>query len=127
MAQAVNSSVVVEQPEQKAINIAHNIVQDYIISEDIIIKWNSLTNLIREQMIVAFKEITPVTAEKYIFDFAGLLKHEFNMQSEWIYPHILANGYFSGTEYDGKLLRIALLNTEKLNRYTQLFYAKDKS
>ncbi len=117
----IQTTAVSQALEKKSINIANNISSTYDITPTVIARWNSLTNLIRERMIIAHKEITPVVAEKYIFDFAGLLKHEFQMQSEFIYPHILANGYFSGTEYDGKILKIALLDTERLNRYTQLF------
>lgn len=114
-----SSSLALEQPSR---NLADNIIVENALSPIIIMRWNSLTNLIREKMIIAYKEIEPVIAEKYIFDFYGLLKNEFNMQDVYIYPHIIGNGYFSSTEYNGNLLRIALLDEERLSIYVELFY-----
>lgn len=83
--------------------------------------WNSVAPILKLKYISTTKEITLAVAEKYRFDFEGLLKNEFRIHPEFIYPTILANDLKSSNDYDGRSRKVILLDDRILNQYYNIF------
>ena len=70
------------------------------LSEELLHKWdNVLVGLSLNDIYT--KEVSPSEADKYIFDFNGLLQ-SLSIPEKYWYPHIKLNDFKSFTEYDGR-------------------------
>lgn len=74
--------------------------------------WETLVPILPKYSL-GEKEVSPNTADKYIYDFYGLLKH-LNTPDEYLYPHLRINGLDTSSDYDGKKTIILLLDTNAL-------------
>lgn len=101
-------------------NIALDIKDKEPLTSDLISRWNTTLHILKENHIANVAEITPVLAEKYRFDLAGLLMNEMNIPEKHVYPHIIINGYDSSYSYDGKKLRLSILSEHALDLYYKL-------
>lgn len=90
------------------------------ISESIINKWNSVTPILNDKYIDNEAEITGNVAYKYKHDFSGLVM-SLGVPLEFAYPHIVVNGYTSSIDYDGKNMKIKIINQNRLNLYLTQF------
>ena len=90
------------------------------MSEQLINKWNSIVPILKEKYVENEVEITGNVAYKYKHDFVGLLI-SLGVPLEFTYPHVVANGYASSIEYDGKLMKIKIINQNKLNLFLTQF------
>lgn len=102
-------------------SISKNIVVTTPLTYQMVFKWDSVRNVLQEKYVVATKEISPVQAEKYKHDLFGLLKNELNIPKEFLYPHMIVNGYDSPSNYGGERLRFKILDTRQLKLYHMLF------
>ena len=96
----------------------------YILHPELVTKWNSVIDTLRQYSVTKVKEISPVDSEKYKFDLWGLFKNEIGVDEKFIYPHIRVNGYDSSNQYEGKKLKFKLLDPSTLERYHKLFNKK---
>lgn len=103
-------------------NIGQKIETDnYVISKDLVIEWNRIKLLLQSKYVVTTKEITPVQAEKYKFDLFGLFRDVMRIPEQYIYPHIICNGYDSSQCYNGDKLRFDILDNPTLMKYHRVF------
>lgn len=70
------------------------------LDEAIMHKWDSILVAITSNDIYT-RVIDSSEADKYIFDFNGLLE-SINIPEKFWYPHIRLNNFKSFTEYDGR-------------------------
>ncbi len=70
------------------------------LTEELLHKWDNILIGVTATNIYT-KEMTPGEADKYIFDFNGLLQRLSIPEKYW-YPHIKLNNFSSFTEYDGR-------------------------
>lgn len=102
-------------------SISKLILQNKIIPKSVFDKWNSVKYYLIENHVAGETEISPVNAEKYRFDLYGLFNNVLFIQPEYIYPHIIVNGYTSSYDYNAELLRFKILDTTVLSSYYRLF------
>ena len=103
-------------------NIGDSIKTDtYIISKDLVMEWNRIKLMLMTKYIVTSKEATPVQAEKYKFDLYGLFRDILQIPEQYIYPHIICNGYDSSQCYTGDKLRFDILDNPTLMKYHRVF------
>lgn len=86
--------------------------------------WINVQDLLPD-MISNIAEIPPAKVQKYRFDMEGLFKEFFNMDTKYIFPHILVNGYLSSSDFNCERLRFNMLNTSMLDEY-ELFFRRKK-
>ena len=101
--------------------LASSNIQEGYMTHKVANGWCNVLPFLLQFNIVDTEEITTVDAEKYRFDMYGLFKHVLNIPDEYIYPHILANGYDSSYDYNGNQLRIKMLDLSALEQYYNLF------
>jgi len=89
---------------------------------DIMNKWNNIAPLLKTEYVEKTIVIPGVLQEKYKFDLYGLLL-ELDVPLHHIYPHIIANGYKSSSDYNGEHT-LNILNRNKLESYSELFSKK---
>ena len=70
------------------------------LTEELLHKWDNILIGVTASNIYT-KEMTPGEADKYIFDFNGLLQ-SLSIPEKYWYPHIKLNNFSSFTEYDGR-------------------------
>ena len=70
------------------------------LTEELLHKWDNILIGVTAANIYT-KEMTPGEADKYIFDFNGLLQ-SLSIPEKYWYPHIKLNNFSSFTEYDGR-------------------------
>lgn len=102
-------------------SISSKITSDYPLSRDLVIKWNNIREVLLKNHIVSTVEITPVDAERYLFDLHGLCISALRLPEYQVYPHMIVNGYTSSYDYNGELLRFKLIDSGKLLNYYRLF------
>lgn len=80
-------------------NLIHSAMSK-TLTEELLHKWdNVLVGLVSTNIYT--KEMSPGEADKYIFDFNGLLQ-SLSVPEKYWYPHIKLNDFKSFTEYDGR-------------------------
>lgn len=94
---------------------------DNSLSRDLCVKWQSIKPLLETKYVLNTFTITPVTAAKYRGDLLGLFRHEVGVDINYIYPHIIANGYDGPNCYDGEQLTFKLLDLAALSKYYRVF------
>ena len=104
--------------------LINSLRSQYILHPELVTKWNSVIDTLRQYSVTKVKEISPVDSEKYKFDLWGLFKNEIGVDEKFIYPHIRVNGYDSSNQYEGKKLKFKLLDPSTLERYHKLFNKK---
>lgn len=104
-----------------AVSIGKNINISTALTNKIVFKWDSVRSVLQEKYVITTKEVTPVQAEKYKNDLFGLLKNELSIPNEFLYPHMLVNGYDSPSAYGGEKLRFKILDPKQLKIYRMLF------
>lgn len=104
-----------QKPIQEYIDIS--IVKDKRLFE----LWNSVVPILKMKYIATTKEVSLAIAEKYRFDFEGLLKNEFRIHPEFIYPTILVNDLKCSNDYSGEVKKIYLLDDRILSQYYTTF------
>ena len=72
-------------------------------------------DLENSQMRTVFVE--PAIADKYRFDFEGLITLEFNVPRVLIPLTLYINGLTSSTQYDGSMLAIRIVDESELSDY----------
>ena len=83
--------------------------------------WNSIAPILKFKYIVDERSVDGAIANKYKFDFEGLLINEFKIHKEFIYPTILVNGYSSSTDYNGETKRILIIDDKIMYDYLRMF------
>lgn len=86
--------------------------------------WINIQDLLPDMFSGNIVEIPPAKVQKYRFDLEGLFKEYLNMDSAYIFPHILFNGYLSSSDFNCEILRFKLLNTGQLDEYDRFFRRK---
>ena len=84
-------------------------------------RWDSIRDVLKYRYIVGQKDITPVQAEKYRGDIYGLFRNELNIVHEYVYPHMIVNGYLSPYDYGGEILTFDIIDIDALRTYYSLF------
>ena len=92
-------------------NLVNNVVSD-IGSEELLHKWDAIAISIDVDKITV-KKLDNNIADKYVFDFNGLLAF-LNIPSIYWYVHARLNNLSTGTDYNGKL-DIYIINNEYLD------------
>jgi len=90
------------------------------VTKELISMWNISMKAIMENDTMKRTPVDPVVANRYKYDFYGLLKY-IGVPEEYHYPHMIANGYSSPLRYQGDVYDIILLNLETLNVYYSAF------
>lgn len=104
-----------------AINLGNSInVMNTYNNKEMIKQWSSIRPLLNKH-IITIKEIPPLYAEKYRFDLWGLFRDVLQIPEDYIYPHILVNGFDSSNCYDGGKLRFGIMDYAGLNPYFKIF------
>jgi len=93
---------------------------DFPLTKDLINKWNSVVPVLKNNYIDRTITIDPNIADKYKFDFIGLLTH-LDVPVELHYPHIVVNGLVCSTDYKGDFKEINILNYTEAGNYYELF------
>lgn len=94
---------------------------DIYIDEYMIEYWNSVIPLLKMKHGKTFKTIDPVTANKYIFDFHGILKNIFQIDEKYFIPITLVNDMKSSNEYTGNIREIIIPDLSVLDNYYNEF------
>ncbi len=81
------------------------------------VNWFDITKLTFSNYVIE-KTITITTANRYKGDFFGLLTREFNIPEEHLIPNLIVNDLDSSTSYDGRVISIKLIPSDKLTSYT---------
>lgn len=105
-------------------SISNNIDIATPLTKDMVIKWSTIRSVLQENYVITTKEISPVQAEKYKNDLFGLMANELSIPKEYLYPHMLVNGYDSPSSYGGERLRFDILDPRQLKIYHMLFLNK---
>lgn len=101
-------------------SIINMIPETHVLTENLVHKWNSIKDILTTNYKHRTVEVEKVLASKYRGDFVGLL-FNYNIEPEFHYPHIIANGLTSGREYNEDMREIIILDTERLLHYYDLF------
>ena len=101
-------------------NLQDNITTNIPIDRSIIHKWNTVIPMLMDSKFYIISTIDPVDANRYIFDFYGLLTF-LDIPQEYHYPHLRVNGYTDPTAYTGNDVNIKILDTGTLATFQQLF------
>lgn len=83
--------------------------------------WNSIASILKYKYIVNEKTIEPAVADKYKFDFEGLLINELKIHKEFAYPTMLVNGYSSSYNYNGDNTKILIVDDSIMFDYLSMF------
>lgn len=102
-------------------NIKEQIDLSYNPNSNLINKWNNIRIILKQKYVIATKEISTSDSRKYLHDLEGLFSDIFYTKPEFIYPHIIVNGYNSSCDYNGEILRFKILDNTALNNYYRLF------
>ena len=94
-------------------------------NKNMVTSWNNVSSVLINEHIVGITKIEPYLGYKYRGDMYGLFT-ELEVPDEYIYPHILANGYSNGNAYDGKQLEIITLDVNVLRTYYKIFKKNNK-
>lgn len=93
-------------------NLIHHTISREL-SESIMHKWDNVLVGVKADDIYS-NDLTLGEADKYIFDFNGLLQ-SIGIPEKYWYPHIKLNNFKSFTEYDGRTT-IYLLDSTFLDK-----------
>lgn len=104
-------------------NLATKLDTNNPLTGDMVGMWNSVVLDILTSGVTNTVNIDIVTAEKYRFDFDGLLR-SIGVAREHMYPHVRVNGLYSSGDYDGMSVSIVTIDTAVLVQYVQHFYKK---
>ena len=91
------------------------------LSKKIINDWNTVSQVLKYKYTNNIEELKPVYAEKYKFDLYGLLKDVFSIPDEYLYPHMIINGYDCPTDFTGEQLIFRKLDVDALAGYYNRF------
>jgi hypothetical protein len=106
-------------------NISRRLASGYVMTSDLIGRWNTVLDTLSNKHIVEHRGISPAVAEKYKGDMYGMFR-ELGIPDSHIYPHIRVNGYLSSMDYYGEILVINILDNSVLEQYIRLFLLKEK-
>lgn len=104
-------------------NIAKDIPAGNKLDKEMIKKWNSVLQQLIETRSGPF-EVDAAVCEEFIFDLAGLLKHQLGVSDDLIYPTIRVNGYNCSQNYMGNQNQFYLLDSSLSGLYRSLFARK---
>lgn len=93
---------------------------DYYLTNELRNKWDMAIPYLKNK-INGYKEIEPQQAEKFRYDFYGLLANILGMEWQYHYPVMKLNGYDASYCYDAKKLRIAIPDPSALNSFYSAF------
>lgn len=102
-------------PLYTSIDVSNALYKHYIV------EWQRVKLILMRNHVVSVKETTPLYAEKYKFDLWGLFRDVFFIDTPYIYPHMICNGYDSSNIYNGNQLRFNILDNNILTTYYKLF------
>lgn len=88
-------------------------------SETTINRWNNLTRLLIKSDRYEVKSIDISIADSFKFDFFGLLKNKFDIPDQYLYPHLIVNGFTDPSSYNGET-NIKIINPQALSILYQL-------
>ena len=108
-------------------NISNTIDTSDTMTEDLMIKWNNIIDILSSKHLEREVSIKPTIAAKYRFDMFGLFQNDLGIPPELIYPHIRVNGYNSSSCYDGYQINIKIIASDILMSYYKLFTKKEKT
>lgn len=91
---------------------------DEHLNEQNIHKWAHIISVIDVKHVYE-QTISIVEADKYIFDFNGLLQ-SFNIPEKYWFPHVILNNFSSSTDYDGRKKIYIIDNAILSNIYSHL-------
>lgn len=92
-----------------------------MLDRELCIKWQSIKQFLETIYIADKITITPVEARKYTGDLYGLFTKVLKVDYQYLYPHIIANGYDGLNDYDGRRLTFTVLNIQALQKYMDSF------
>ncbi len=100
------------------------VLDTIVLDKEYYNNWINIQDLLPDMLSGNVAEIPPAKVQKYRFDLEGLFKEYFNMDSKYIFPHILVNGYLSSSDYNCERMRFNLLSTSQLDDYDRFFRRK---
>lgn len=89
-------------------------------SDLVIERWNNVIQSMVKEAIIAEHKLSENMLDKYLFDFDGLLRNEFDVAVRFFYPNYLVNGLRSSLDFDGTLTTIKLIDPSTLARYEEM-------
>lgn len=104
-----------------ATKITDLIKTSYIMDKDIIKKWQSVKGILIQKGIQTELDVKSSAAESYKFDLEGLFINILKIKPEYVYPHIIINGYNSSQSYTGDKTKFFILDNQYLSMYYSLF------
>lgn len=90
------------------------------LSEELVIKWNHVSDIIKQNYVINETTIEGNLGYKYRGDLYGLFR-ELEIDPKFYYIYGLVNGCINSSDYDGKNLRFKYINNDILNRYFNTF------
>lgn len=95
-----------------------SLVDDIVYFEStprIIEQWNNLKALLKNsENDISLVDIPSIKAMRFKADFYGLLKHEFNIEEIYWYPHLIVNDFNAPTDYHERIQVIKLIRHDTL-------------
>jgi len=97
-----------------------DMIKNNEINKKLISDWYNSIDVILHNSDIKTINIPGNIGDKYKGDLYGLFL-ELGIAPEYIYPHILANGYVNSQDYNGKKLDMVILDNMVLKNYLNYF------
>lgn len=81
-----------------------------------VIHWDNLVPMLHADNSVSTTEVTEFQAAMYDGDFYGLLRNCLEVEEQYLYPMMLANGFKCPSDYRRNIRKIKLLNSEAIKQ-----------
>lgn len=107
-------------------NITNLIKSSYLIDKDMVKKWQSVKGILIQNAIQTEIDVKASAAESYKFDLEGLFINVIKIRPEYVYPHIIVNGYNSSQSYDGNRTKFFIIDNQYLSMFHSLFKRNKK-
>jgi len=105
--------------------LADEIKVDKYLNKDLPDMWFMLKNKLLNEAVTSVIEIKPTEALKYVHDMEGLFL-SLDIDTNYILPHIIVNGYNSSRKYDGMNLNIKILDVSKIDLFRRQYINKKR-
>lgn len=102
-------------------NIVKLIKTTDLIDKDMVKKWQSVKGILIKNAIQTEIDVKASTSEAYKFDLEGLFINVIKIRPEYVYPHIIVNGYNSSQSYEGNRTKFFIIDNQYLSMFHSLF------
>lgn len=89
---------------------------DMTMSKTDVINWDNLVGMLNIENSTYKQPVSETDAVMYSGDFYGLLLNVFKIESAYLYPNLLANGFTSPSEYGRNIREVRILESEALKK-----------